>query len=67
MNEGLDESLDGLRMCLDKLYTFGAGRLTKDDVILAQGCKWEVFKDLAEKLHARELTGHAARDAQLSR
>ena len=35
----------------------------KDDVISAQGCKWEVFKELAEKLNKRELTGHAARDA----
>ena len=64
MNEGLDEFFEGLRMCLDKLYTFGVKQVpTKDDVISAQGCKWEVFKDLAEKLHARELTGHAARDA----
>ena len=64
MNEGLDEFFEGLRMCLDKLYTFGVKQVpTKDDVISAQGCKWEVFKELAEKLNKRELTGHAARDA----
>ena len=64
MNEGVDEFFEGLKMCLDKLYTFGVKQVpTKDDVISAQGCKWEVFKELAEKLHARELTGHAARDA----
>ena len=64
MNEGLDEFFEGLKMCLDKLYTFGVKQVpTKDDVISAQGCKWQVFKDLAEKLNKRELTGHAARDA----
>ena len=36
---------------------------TKDEVVAGQGCKWEVFKELAEKLYNRELTGHAARDA----
>ena len=64
MNEGLDEFFEGLKMCLDKLYTFGVKQVpTKDEVISAQGCKWEVFKALAEKLNKRELTGHAARDA----
>ena len=64
MKEGLDEFFEGLKMCLDKLYTFGVKQVpTKDDVVSAQGCKWEVFKELAEKLYNRELTGHAARDA----
>ena len=64
MKEGLDEFFEGLNMCLDKLYTFGVKQVpTKDDVVSAQGCKWEVFKELAEKLYNRELTGHAARDA----
>ena len=64
MNEGLDEFFEGLKMCLDKLYTFGVKQVPKkDEVISAQGCKWEVFKELAEKLNQRELTGHAARDA----
>ena len=64
MNEGLDEFFEGVKMCLDKLYTFGVKKVpTKDTVISGQGCKWEVFKELAEKLNKRELTGHAARDA----
>jgi DNA ligase-1 len=35
----------------------------KDEVISAQGCEWKIFKELADKLISRELTGHAARDA----
>ena len=64
MSEGLDEFFEGVKMCLDPLYTFGVKKVpTKDTVISAQGCDWKVFKDLAEKLNKRELTGHAARDA----
>jgi len=32
-------------------------------VLTGQGLAWSVFKELAEKLQNRELTGHAARDA----
>ena len=64
MNEGLDEFFAGVRMCLDPLYTFGVKQVTtKDTVVSAQGCEWKIFKELAEKLNKRELTGHAARDA----
>ena len=64
MHEGLDEFFEGLKMCLDKLYTFGVKQVpTKDEVVAGQGCPWNVFKDLAEKLYNRELTGHNARDA----
>jgi DNA ligase-1 len=35
----------------------------ENEVLSAQGCAWPVFKDLADKLIARQLTGHAARDA----
>ena len=64
MNEGLDEFFDGVRMALDPLYTFGVKQVpTKDTVISGQGCEWKIFVELAEKLHKRELTGHAARDA----
>ena len=64
MNEGLDEFFDGVRMALDPLYTFGVKQVpTKDTVITGQGCEWKIFVELAEKLHKRELTGHAARDA----
>src|SRR6056300_1824528 len=51
-------------MALDPLVTFGVKQVpTKDEVISAQGCEWNIFKELADKLIARELTGHAARDA----
>tara|TARA_B100001115_G_scaffold184762_1_gene188733 strand:+ start:22266 stop:23594 length:1329 start_codon:yes stop_codon:yes gene_type:complete len=64
MKEGLDEFFEGVKMALDPLYTFGVKQVpTKDTVISAQGCAWNVFKELAEKLNKRELTGHAARDA----
>ena len=62
MAEGLDEFFEGLRMCLDKLYTFGVKQVpesTQD----GQGLAWPVFTELAHKLNSRELTGHAARDA----
>ena len=35
MNEGLDEFFEGLKMCLDKLYTFGVKQVpTKDEVAM---------------------------------
>jgi DNA ligase-1 len=62
--EGLPEFFEGLTMALDPLVTFGVKQVpTKDEVISAQGCEWKIFKELADKLIARELTGHAARDA----
>ena len=61
MNEGLDEFLEGLKMCLDKLYTFGVKQVpTKDEVVVGQGCSGMYPKELAEKLYNRELTGHNA-------
>jgi len=66
MQEGLDEFFEGVKMCLDTLYTFGVKQVpekAENEVLSAQGLAWPVFKDLAEKLNKRELTGHAARDA----
>ncbi len=63
MNEGLDEFFEGVRMCLDKLYTFGVKQVPLKETDEGQGLSWENFKQLAEALHKRELTGHAARDA----
>ena len=64
MHEGLDEFFEGIRMALDPLVTFGVKQVPeKDSVISAQGCEWKIFKELADKLIARELTGHSARDA----
>jgi len=62
MTEGLDEFFEGLKMCLDKLYTFGVKQVPESDKD-GQGLSWTVFQDLAHDLNARVLTGHAARDA----
>ncbi len=62
MNEGLDEFFEGVRMCLDNLYTFGVKQVPTSEKD-GQGLSWENFKQLAESLYRRELTGHAARDA----
>ena len=62
MQEGYDEFFEGVRMALDKLYTFGVQQVPEATVD-GQGCEWTIFKDLANKLQTRQLTGHAARDA----
>lgn len=62
MEEGLDEFFEGVKMCLDKLYTFGVKQVPESDKD-GQGLAWTVFEKLAQQLQARELTGHAARDA----
>jgi DNA ligase 1 len=62
--EGLPEFFEGVTMALDAMVTFGVKQVpeaTED----GQGLTWDVFKDLADKLISRELTGHAARDAIL--
>jgi len=63
--EGVPEFFEGLRLALDPLVTFGVKQVpaTLSDHKNAQGLSWTVFKDLADKLINRELTGHAARDA----
>ncbi len=63
MNEGLDEFFEGVRMALDKLYTFGVKQVPIKEETGGQGLSWDNFKQLAENLYRRELTGHAARDA----
>jgi len=65
VREGVPEFFDGLRMALNPLITFGVKQIpaTLSDHANAQGLSWEVFKELADKLINRELTGHAARDA----
>ena len=62
MNEGLDEFFEGVKMALDKLYTFGVQQVPEATVD-GQGLAWDVFKELARRLYTRELTGHAARDS----
>ena len=62
--EGLPEFFEGLRMALDALVTFGVKQVPeRSDVLTGQGLPWTAFVELANKLQARELTGHAARDA----
>jgi DNA ligase-1 len=63
MEEGLDEFFEGITMALDKLYTFGVKQVPEKDTIGGQGLSWANFKQLAESLRRRELTGNAARDA----
>ena len=63
MEEGLDEFFEGLKMGLDKLYTFGVKQVPIKEQDSGQGLTWDNFKQLAESLYKRELTGHAARDA----
>lgn len=63
MEEGLDEFFDGLKMALDKLYTFGVKQVPEKTEQGGQGLSWDNFKQLAEALYRRELSGHAARDA----
>ena len=63
MEEGLDEFFEGVRMCLDKLYTFGVKQVPIKEEESGQGLSWNNFKELAESLYHRDLTGHAARDA----
>jgi DNA ligase-1 len=63
MNEGLDEFFQGVKMALDKLYTFGVKQVPVKEAAGGQGLPWANFLQLAEALYRRELTGHAARDA----
>ena len=63
-DEGLPEFFDGLRMALDPLVTFGVKQVPiKEEDDNSQGLAWINFVALTDKLQARELTGHAARDA----
>jgi DNA ligase-1 len=63
MEERLDEFFEGLKMALDKLYTFGVKQVPVKEEDGGQGLSWTNFLELAEALYRRELTGHAARDA----
>ena len=63
MEQNLDEFFEGLTLTYDKLITFGVKKVPERKVLGGQGLPWAAFKDLADKLRNRELTGHAARDA----
>ena len=52
---------EGLNLAYNKLLTFGVKQIpisSKD----GQGLNWEEFKEIANSLINRKLTGHAARD-----
>ena len=64
LEEGVPEFFEGITMALDALVTFGVKQVPeRSDVLTGQGLSWPIFKELADKLANRELTGHAARDA----
>ena len=64
MERGLDDFFEGVRMALDPLVTFGVKQVPeKKDNISINEFQWISFKELANKLIKRQLTGHAARDA----
>ena len=63
MEEGLDEFFEGVRMCLDKLYVFGVKQVPVKEAEGGQGLSWDNFKELADSLYRRRITGHDARDA----
>ena len=65
MGKGLDDFFEGIRMALDPLVTFGVKIVPEKEDEKSQDFSWKDFKELANKLIKRDLTGHAARDAIL--
>ena len=65
MEEGLDDFFEGIRMALDPLVTFGVKMVPEKKDEKNKHYEWKDFKELANKLIKRDLTGHAARDAIL--
>ncbi|WP_033830061.1 RNA ligase family protein [Prochlorococcus marinus] len=66
MEEGLDDFFEGIRMALDPLVTFGVKIVPEKGNEKSQNFLWKDFKELANKLIQRKITGHAARDAILA-
>ncbi len=66
MEQGLDDFFEGIRMAIDPLVTFGVKIVPEKEDNKSQNFLWKDFKELANKLIQRELTGHAARDAILN-
>ena len=60
---GNTEFFEGCRMALDPMVTFGVKKVPAFSGPDGQGLPWAAFKQLADSLANRELTGHAARDA----
>jgi DNA ligase 1 len=54
---------EGAQLAYNALITFGVKQVPVKDIAGGQGFPWKAFKQLADSLQNRELTGHAARDA----
>jgi DNA ligase-1 len=54
---------EGCRMAYDSMITFGVKKVPTHGGPDGQGLPWTAFKQLADSLAKRELTGHDARDA----
>ena len=64
-NLGNKEFIEGAKLCLDPLVTFGVKEVPVKKDPTGDGFSFEQFLKLANQLQQRELTGHAARDAIL--
>ena len=62
-DSGNTEFFEGCRMALDPMITYGVKKVPSFSGPDGQGLPWAAFKQLADSLANRELTGHAARDA----
>jgi DNA ligase-1 len=62
-DRGNKELFEGFKMALDPMITFGVKKVPKYTGPNGQGLPWAAFKQLADSLANRELTGHDARDA----
>ena len=60
---GNAEFFEGVRMALDCMVTFGVKKVPTHGGPDGQGLPWSAFKELADNLSSRSLTGHAAKEA----
>lgn len=60
---GNAELFEGMRLALDPMVTFGVKKVPKHGGPDGQGLPWAAFRQLADELANRTLTGHDARDA----
>lgn len=60
---GNSEFFEGVAMALDCMVTFGVKKVPTHGGPDGQGLPWAAFKELADNLANRSLTGHDARDA----
>ena len=58
-----NEFFEGCKLALDPMVTFGVKQVPKHGGPDGQGLPWSVFRNLADQLANRELTGNDARNA----